>query len=97
MRKFDQTAAEQSRAEDPDWSAVQEYICSDMAGVLSTPRVSASASFYLRKLRTYMYGIFSGQANRHSLGFWDETMVTLPLDSLHRCPWGRCFEAIAHA
>ena len=55
-----------------------------MAGVLSTPRVSASASFYLRKLRTYMYGIFSGQANRHSLAFWDETMVTLPLAPLHR-------------
>ena len=55
-----------------------------MAGVLRTPRVSASASFYLRKLRTFLYGIFSGQANRHSLAFWDETMVTLPLAPLHR-------------
>jgi hypothetical protein len=66
-----------------------------MAGVLSTPRVSASASFYLRKLRTYMYGMYSGQANQHSLAFWDETMVTRSLPHplpLYTCR--RCFESM---
>jgi hypothetical protein len=42
--------------------------------VLQTPKVPTNKAFYLRKLKTYAYGLFSGQANRHSLLFWDETV-----------------------
>jgi hypothetical protein len=42
-----------------------------------------------------MYGMYSGQANQHSLAFWDETMVTRSLPHplpLYTCR--RCFESM---
>jgi hypothetical protein len=84
MRKHDEKLAQESRAGDPSWACpveehaswdATEFVCSDMAGVLTTPRVSANKAFYLRKLNTYCYGLFSGQANQHSLAFWNETMA----------------------
>jgi hypothetical protein len=84
MRKHDQKLAEASRAADPKWECPvtdhcswdgTEYVCSDMAGVLQTPRVSTNKGFYYRKLKTYCYGLYSGQAEQHTLGFWDETMA----------------------
>ena len=83
MRRFDQDLAQASRKSDPAWVCPApdykswdgtEYVCSDMAGVLQTPKVPTNKAFYLRKLRTFCYGLFSGQANRHSLAFWDETV-----------------------
>jgi hypothetical protein len=83
MRKHDQTLSQASRQADPSWVCPAadyrswdgtEYVCSDMAGVLQTPKVPTNKAFYLRKLKTYAYGLFSGQANRHSLLFWDETV-----------------------
>jgi hypothetical protein len=81
MRRHDQDLAQASRQADPTWVCPAadyrswdgtEYVCSDMAGVLQTPKVPTNKAFYLRKLKTYAYGLFSGQANRHSLLFWDE-------------------------
>jgi hypothetical protein len=46
-----------------------------MAGVLITPKVSVNKAFYLRKMNTYCYGLFSGQASQHSLCFWNETVA----------------------
>ena len=43
-----------------------------MAAVLPTPKLSVGKAFYLRKLNTYCYGIYSGQADTHTLAFWSE-------------------------
>ena len=45
------------------------------AGVLCTPKVPTNKAFYLRKLKTYCYGLYSGQAEQNSLCFWDETIA----------------------
>jgi hypothetical protein len=84
MRKHDHELAEASRKSEPgpvpseldhnSWDGV-EFVCSDMAGVLITPKVSVNKAFYLRKMNTYCYGLFSGQASQHSLCFWNETVA----------------------
>jgi hypothetical protein len=81
-RRHDQGLAETTRAQDADWHVPNEeghraadgveFISSDMAGVLSTPKLTVGPSFYLRKLRTFCYGIWSAQANQHTLAFWSE-------------------------
>lgn len=81
-RRFDQWLASTSRASDPDWGVPSahpaaswdavEFISSDMAAVLPTPKLSVGKAFYLRKLNTYCYGIYSGQADTHTLAFWSE-------------------------
>ena len=43
--------------------------------MLSTPKVPTNKAFYLRKLKTYCYGLYSGQAEQHTLAFWDETIA----------------------
>jgi hypothetical protein len=83
MRKHDQELAEASRKSEPgavpseldhnSWDGV-EFVCSDMAGVLITPKVSVNKAFYLRKMNTYC-GLFSGHASQHSLCFWNETVA----------------------
>jgi hypothetical protein len=94
MRKHDQKLAEASRAADPNWECPvtefcswdgTEYLCSDMAGVLQTPRVSTNKAFYYRKLNTYCYGLYSGQAGQHTLGFWDETMAKKGANEVISC------------
>jgi hypothetical protein len=84
MRKHDQELAEASQKSEANgalpsedhntWDGV-EFVCSDMAGVLVTPKVSVNKAFYLRKMNTYCYGIFSGMANQHSLCWWNETVA----------------------
>jgi hypothetical protein len=65
MRRHDQDLARQCRASDKKWVCpaaehrswdATEFICSDMAGVLQTPKVPTNKAFYLRKLKTYCYG-----------------------------------------
>jgi hypothetical protein len=105
MRLFDQKMAQECRAGDPDWECptkefcswdASEFVCSDMAGVLSTPKVSANKAFYLRKLKTYCYSMFSGQAGQHSLGFWNEvtarTRITHTCSHAPRCVFSRLVE-----
>jgi hypothetical protein len=79
MRKHDHDLAKQSRLSDSKWVCPAkahaswdglEYVCSDMAGVLCTPKVPTNKAFYLRKLKTYCYGMYSGQAEQNSLIFW---------------------------
>jgi hypothetical protein len=84
MRKHDFDLAKKSRLADPDWECPvaehrswdgTEFVCSDMAGVLQTPKVPTNKAFYLRKQKTYCYGLFSGQAEQNSLCFWNETIA----------------------
>jgi hypothetical protein len=67
MRKHDQELAQASRQADPSWVCPAadyrswdgtEYVCSDMAGVLQTPKVPTNKAFYLRKLKTYLVFLF---------------------------------------
>ena len=84
MRSHDRDLARASRDGEPDWKVPveeratwdgTEFLCSDMAAVLQTPKVSTNEAFYLRKLRTFLYGLYSGQAQTHTLAFWDETIA----------------------
>lgn len=45
------------------------------SAVLPTPKLSTSKWFYLRKMNTYLYGIWAGQAQQHTFAFWNETMA----------------------
>lgn len=94
MRRFDQDLAQASRKADAGWLCPAEdfntwdgteYICSDMCGVLQTPQVKTNQAFYLRKLKTLAYGIFSGQASQHSLFFWDETVANKGANEVLSC------------
>jgi hypothetical protein len=84
MRKHDQDLAKACRKSDPDWAVpaedyctwdATEFVCSDMAGVLQTPKVATNKAFYLRKLSTFCYGLYSAQADQHSLAFWNESIA----------------------
>jgi hypothetical protein len=94
MRKHDQELAQESRKTDPNWKCpadehrswdATEFVSSDMAGVLSTPKVPTSKAFYLRKLKTYCYGLFSGQADQNTMCFYDETIANKGCNEVISC------------
>ena len=49
-----------------------EVITSDFQANLMTPKLTVGEAFYMRKLKTYNYGIYSGTRNKHTMVFWDE-------------------------
>ena len=54
MRKFDQTAAEQSRAEDPDWSCPVKEHCIWDAKVTAGTVADTRESFFLVIIQMYL-------------------------------------------
>jgi hypothetical protein len=49
-----------------------EVITTDFQANLMTPKLSVGESFYMRKLKTYNYGIWAATRGKHTMVFWDE-------------------------
>jgi hypothetical protein len=77
------TVPQEHRAEDG-----VEFIETDMQAVLGAPSLHVGASFYLRHLGVFNYGVFSGQTDTGFMHFWDELTARKGPDN--------CLSAVLH-